>query len=1122
MPVTRSGSQQGRGRGGRALGRGGPTQRGGRGGRGRGGPTTDQPEDIANLRTELQRLQAANELLSKELESRPPAPQGAPTLPTTTQFGPTPPALPPAQLDGPANALAGAILGNPTHPAQTVNTNPTDPPTPAANTSRLGAHVPLDNGVSAALKDKIWRDVFIDLKQLLPSASTDTRALYTVALSDTDGPPTLTLANRAVSSKQPLSLDRWLDAFAIFHYIYLQRHPSSSSQLISYQSLVRSLAAKGADWQTYDTQFRQYRQAFPAAPWDTPQMQLYVNALTGSKPSTVPLTSRRTQSQSTPKQVPKGSPPPALPTPVRASALHRYLHGYPESDKQYVIKGFTSGFPLEYFGPRYVTALSLPQQSGSPYNPVISEKLQQELQSGRIAGPFKFPPFHNLFLSPLYAVPKKTPGKFRLIHDLSSPPPGASVNDGIPRELSSVTYSSIDTAIKHIKTLGPGCYLAKTDIQSAFRLIPVHPDDHHLLGFTYNGEFYYDRCLPMGSSISCAIFESLSTALEWICRKKLNIPFPTHILDDFLFANRSYHLCDRDLSAFSNMCVEVGIPLADDKTFSPDTVMTFLGIELDTIAMEARIPPDKLHKGRDQLFAFLSASSATLKQIQSLIGLLNHVCQVVLPGRAFLRRLIDLTKSQSSSRTLIHISDNVRQDLRMWHDFLTSFNGKSFFLEDSFTFDSTLHLFTDAAASLGFGAVFQTAWVYGAWPPSFNNINITILEFYPIVLSLHIWGRLWTNKRILFHTDNEALVHVINKQTSRNPAIMPLLRHFVLICLEHNVLCRATHIPDRPLPPHIPSHGAMPNSGTLPSTAVVLNKVANDLLMTSLAPSTLRAYRSAWQQLRQFTFQLVGRDLTMPPISVPLLSQFIASLHQRQIAPASISSKLSAISFIHKLFDLPDPTQSFVIQKLMQAIRKFRVPDDRLPISPFILKSLVDSLQNTTATHYDQALFKAMYLFTYYSMARIGEVAVTSGPQHTLQLSNISLFPSRQTSGPSIIATFQSFKHNSSGRPSSISIQSQPGSRYCPVASLQDYLKLRGNCAGCLFLRSNGRPVSADLFARTLKTSLEHLGLDTHKITPHSFRIGAATWAAMQGVPDSLLRSLGRWSSDAFKHYIRL
>ncbi|XP_019613576.1 PREDICTED: uncharacterized protein LOC109461637 [Branchiostoma belcheri] len=327
---------------------------------------------------------------------------------------------------------------------------------------------------------------------------------------------------------------------------------------------------------------------------------------------------------------------------------------------------------------------------------------------------------------------------------------------------------------------------------------------------------------------------------------------------------------------------------------------------------------------------------------------------------------------------------------------------------------------------------------------------------------------------------------------------------------------------DRPLPPHIPSHGAMPNSGTLPSTAVVLNKVANDLLMTSLAPSTLRAYRSAWQQLRQFTFQLVGRDLTMPPISVPLLSQFIASLHQRQIAPASISSKLSAISFIHKLFDLPDPTQSFVIQKLMQAIRKFRVPDDRLPISPFILKSLVDSLQNTTATHYDQALFKAMYLFTYYSMARIGEVAVTSGPQHTLQLSNISLFPSRQTSGPSIIATFQSFKHNSSGRPSSISIQSQPGSRYCPVASLQDYLKLRGNCAGCLFLRSNGRPVSADLFARTLKTSLEHLGLDTHKITPHSFRIGAATWAAMQGVPDSLLRSLGRWSSDAFKHYIRL
>jgi len=236
--------------------------------------------------------------------------------------------------------------------------------------------------------------------------------------------------------------------------------------------------------------------------------------------------------------------------------------------------------------------------------PIIQERIQSELETGKIAGPFKTAPFHNLFLSPIYAVPKKTPGKYRIIHDLSHPI-GSAVNEGIPREFSSVSYANIDSAIKHIKTLGPGCFLAKTDIQSAFRIIPVHPNDHHLLGFYLNDGYYYDRCLPMGCSTSCAIFEAVSTALEWIAVRKLNIRYPTHIIDDFLFANSTYSSCERDLELFSNMCQEVGVPLAEEKTFHPDTTMTFLGIELDTIKMEARLPLDKLQKCKVTIQEFL-------------------------------------------------------------------------------------------------------------------------------------------------------------------------------------------------------------------------------------------------------------------------------------------------------------------------------------------------------------------------------------------------------------------------------------------------------------------------------------------------------------------------------------
>ena len=76
-----------------------------------------------------------------------------------------------------------------------------------------------------------------------------------------------------------------------------------------------------------------------------------------------------------------------------------------------------------------------------------------------------------------------------------------------------------------------------------------------------------------------------------------------------------------------------------------------------------------------------------------------------------------------------------------------------------------LKLFTDAAGSIGFGAIFGNAWCYRRWPDHWLHRNIAILEFFPIVLSLCLWGDKMCNRSILFFTDNEALVHVINKQS---------------------------------------------------------------------------------------------------------------------------------------------------------------------------------------------------------------------------------------------------------------------------------------------------------------------------------------------------------------------
>ena len=91
------------------------------------------------------------------------------------------------------------------------------------------------------------------------------------------------------------------------------------------------------------------------------------------------------------------------------------------------------------------------------------------------------------------------------------------------------------------------------------------------------------------------------------------------------------------------MCDELGVPMAPEKTVGPSSVLSFAGIELDTCKMEARLPLDKLSKCRLLLNDFLTRKKVTFKELQSVIGLLNFTCSVVVPGRTFLRRMINLT-----------------------------------------------------------------------------------------------------------------------------------------------------------------------------------------------------------------------------------------------------------------------------------------------------------------------------------------------------------------------------------------------------------------------------------------------------------------------------------------------
>ena len=280
-------------------------------------------------------------------------------------------------------------------------------------------------------------------------------------------------------------------------------------------------------------------------------------------------------------------------TPVKADRLEELL-GYPFQSRVYLTRGFHLGFRIYFEGERRI--FEPPNLKSATAQPdIIRDKLDKEINAGQIASPFQNPPFPDMFCSPLGIVPKKNPSEFRLIHHLSFPQ-GSSINDSIPSEVSAIVYATINDTISVLKRIGRVCFMAKTDIKSAFRIIPVHPDHHPLLGMTWENLYYCDHCLPMGCSSSCAICEAFSTALEWIAIHRLGSSSVLHILDDFLLIADTIEKCQLDLRNFLNMCQAISVPIAREKTCSPDTSIQFAGITLDSVQQEARFPGNKLWK----------------------------------------------------------------------------------------------------------------------------------------------------------------------------------------------------------------------------------------------------------------------------------------------------------------------------------------------------------------------------------------------------------------------------------------------------------------------------------------------------------------------------------------------
>lgn len=371
----------------------------------------------------------------------------------------------------------------------------------------------------------------------------------------------------------------------------------------------------------------------------------------------------------------KRQPNPIDVTSLKLPLWEHYLRDCSLEDKQWVLNGIVQGFSLD-FDKTPLTSAAKNLASANIQPEIIDNYLQVELESGTMFGPYMEQPYKTCQINRFGVIPKSD-GKFRMITDLSFPL-GESVNDGISKANSTVSYIGLTKAIDKILSIGEGCLLAKFDIQRAYRMIPLKVNERNLVVIKWKGFYFVDLALPFGARSAPRIFTRFSDVLEWIIKVHGSVEFIQHSLDDFLILGPpESNQCLENLESALSLCKELGVPIEQKKTVYPTTSLVFLGMQVDTKSMELRVPAEKLERIRKLIDQWVLKKSGTKRSLLSLIGSLYFCCQAVVVGKPFVVRLGHKAYSVEKLHQTVVLDDKEIEDLMWWYYLLNSWNGRS-------------------------------------------------------------------------------------------------------------------------------------------------------------------------------------------------------------------------------------------------------------------------------------------------------------------------------------------------------------------------------------------------------------------------------------------------------------
>ncbi|MEW8546060.1 MAG: reverse transcriptase domain-containing protein [Candidatus Thiodiazotropha sp.] len=490
---------------------------------------------------------------------------------------------------------------------------------------------------------------------------------------------------------------------------------------------------------------------------------------------------------------------------MNISYIKSWLSDYKDTK---LIEFLEFGFPIGFVGDKSILShfnskslWKLKNHRGAQeFSSDMEEYLQKESKHRAVAGPFRKCPFKNgIKISPLNSLPKKDTLERRVILDLSYPK-GYSVNDHIDKEFylgekMEAVYPKVDDFIQIIKAKGPGCFLFKKDLRRAYRQIPICPSSYNLVAFSWNKHVFFDTVLSMGLRSAAYICQRVSNAIAFIMFK-IGI-LVLNYLDDLASAEKR-EVADFAYNTLGEILDKCGIEESKSKSCPPSTIMTFIGILFNTEKMTIEVTPERLIEIKILLSRWLNKQTASIKEIQSLLGKLNFVASCVRPGRIFISRMLKWLKILYTKDSKQHtIPQYVKKDLLWWYRFLPLYNGVSMMVMEEWSHPD--EIFSSDSCLSGCGGFWNGNYFHTIFPDKIRHksYHINILEMLSVIICLKLWSSHFKGKRIQVFCDNASVCSVLNSGRAKCEILQDCLREIAFLSAISECEIRAVHLDTR-------------------------------------------------------------------------------------------------------------------------------------------------------------------------------------------------------------------------------------------------------------------------------------------------------------------------------------